>query len=244
VLWFNSSNSSFFTRAKMTKKKKLCFSAAMFTTLFVSQLQAGTMDFSFRGPDISGISGSLRLTYGAATDAIYSNAFEVTGISGTFSDSTLGLVNVGITSLVAITRDTPHAGNLLAPNDFSRFTVATGTNGGSLSYDNLVWPAGSPQTATSYARHGGFFDIYGLLFNIGGGKVVNLWSNGYQIGDGPGPVEYGVAVATPDALLHRVGGGVSQVPEPGTLSLLGLGLVGLLAWRRTKSGCRFLFTQA
>ncbi len=48
------------------------------------QTRANTVDLNFTGP---GVSGSLVLTYGAATDAKYPNAFEVTGISGTFSDS-------------------------------------------------------------------------------------------------------------------------------------------------------------
>jgi hypothetical protein len=45
--------------------------------------QAGTFDFGFTGP---GVSGSIDLTYGAATDSTYSNAFVVTGISGAFTD--------------------------------------------------------------------------------------------------------------------------------------------------------------
>jgi hypothetical protein len=76
----------------------------------------------------SGVSGALVLTYGVATDAKYPNAFEVTGISGFFSDSNNGLniVNAPVGPLVAITHDTPETGNLLAPNDFSRFAVASG----------------------------------------------------------------------------------------------------------------------
>ena len=60
-----------------------------------------------------------------------------------------------------------------------------------MTYDNLLWPSGSPPTATGYDPHGGFLDIYGLMFEIGGGKVVDFWSNG-KFG---GVVDYGVAVA-------------------------------------------------
>jgi hypothetical protein len=196
---------------------------------------ASTFDFSFSGP---GVSGTVELTYGAATDAKYPQAFEVTGISGTFSDSNNGLniVDAPIGSLVAITRDTPEATNLLAPNDFSRFPVATGLPHGSLSYDNLFYPGGSPQTASDYPVHGGFLDIYGLLFNIGGGQVVNFWSNGDFSGTGAGPVDYGVAVVTADSALDYVSGGVASVPEPSAsaMALAGLAIVSLLARRRAR----------
>ena len=33
-------------------------------------------------------------------------------------------------------------------------------------------------SASDYPPHGGFLDIYGLMFNIGGGRVVDFWSNG------------------------------------------------------------------
>ena len=56
--------------------------------------------------------------------------------------------------------------------------------------------------------HGGILDIYGLLFDIGGGRVVDLWSNGDFSGTGAGPIDYGVAVATHDTALDYVGGGV------------------------------------
>ncbi|MBV9157109.1 MAG: PEP-CTERM sorting domain-containing protein, partial [Acidobacteriaceae bacterium] len=172
------------------------------------------------------------LTYGTATDAKYHQAFEITGISGFFSDSNNGLniVNASIGPLEAIKHDKPDSTNLLAPHDFSRFAVA-GLGHGSLTYDNLYYPGGSPQTASDYPLHGGFLDIYGLMFDIGGGRVVDLWSNGDPGSTGLGPI-YGVAVATHAGALDYVSSGVSITPEPGALGLLGGGLLAMLVWRR------------
>jgi len=218
----------------MIKKANVLSAALLAAASLPWQANASTFDFTFTGP---GVSGSIQLTYGSATDAKYSQAFEVTGISGTFSDSNngLNLVNVPIGPLVPITRDTPEPGNLLAPNDFSRFPVVTGLpaqNNGFLTYDNLFYPGGSPPTASDYTVHGGILDIYGLMFEIGGGKVVDLWSNGDFTGTGSGPIDYGVGVATSAAALNYVGGGVTVSPEPGTVILFGGGLLALVGWRR------------
>jgi PEP-CTERM motif-containing protein len=218
----------------MTRKKLALSTTLIFAASLSFQANASTVDFGFAGP---GVSGNVQLTYGTATDAKYPQAFEVTGVSGTFSDSNNGLniVNAPIGSLQPIKHDQPEPDNLLAPNDFSRFAVATGLsvdNNGVLTYDNLVYPGGSPQTASSYPFHGGVFDIYGLMFGIGGGRVVDVWSNGDMSQTGAGPIDYGVAVATADAALDYVGGGVSATPEPGALGLLGSGLLGMLFWRR------------
>ena len=174
------------------------------------------------------------MTYGVATDSKYPQALEVTGISGVFSDSNggLNLVNVPIGPLVAINYATPEVTNLLAPNDFSRFAVAAGlspANNGFLTYDNLYYPGGSPQTASDYPVFGGILDIYGLMFEIGGGQVVNFWSNGAS---GGGPADYGVAVATSSTALDYTGGGVTVTPEPASIGLIGGGLVMLLVRRR------------
>jgi PEP-CTERM motif len=223
-------------------KKRFVLSAALLFALSIPwRANASIFSFSFSGP---GVSGAVQLTYGTATDSTYPQAFEVTGISGTFSDSNNGLniVNAPIGPLVPINHATPEPTNLLAPNDFSRFAVATGLpadNHGFITFDNLFYPGGSPPTASDYTVHGGFLDIYGLLFDIGGGTVVNLWSNGDFSGTGAGPIDYGVQVATAATSLDYVSGGVSA-PEPAALGLFGSGLVGLLLWRRRSARPRSL----
>ncbi|HEX5227304.1 MAG TPA: hypothetical protein VFW44_06315 [Bryobacteraceae bacterium] len=213
--------------------RKLILPAMLVAVWLPCQVAANTVDFSFVGP---GVSGNIQLTYGTATDAKYAQAFEVTGISGTFSDSNngLNLVNVPIGPLEPITHDTPEPGNTLAPNDFSRFAVASGLpadNNGFLTYDNLYYPGGSPQTANDYPGAGGILDIYGLMFDIGGGTVVDLFSNG-DFGGGP---DYGVGVANSAKALDYVAGGVVVTPEPGALPVLITALIGMLAWRVRRS---------
>lgn len=215
--------------------RKLVLSATLLLpALFPYQASADLFVFTFSGP---GVSGAINLTFGTATDLKYPGAFEVTGISGKFTDTNNGLniVNAPIGALRPITRDTPEATNLLAPNDFSKFPVAAGLgpqNNGSLSFDNLYYPGGSPQTASDYPVSGGSLDIYGLLFNIGGGRVVNFWSNGDFTFTGNGPIDYGVAVATPELALDYVGGGVAVAPEPSEFVVVGGVLLALLFWRR------------
>jgi len=213
----------------MIVKKAVFLATLLLAASLARQATAATVDISFAG---SGVSGMIELTYGPATDAKYPQAFEVTGISGVFSDTNNGLniIDAPIGPLELIKHDTPEPTNLLAPNDFSRFAVASGLPHGSLSYDNLYYPGGSPQTASDYPLHGGVLDIYGLMFDIGGGRVVNFWSNGDITGSGAGPI-YGVAVATSANALDYVGGAI-LTPEPNTLALLGAGLLAFVVSRR------------
>ena len=62
--------------------------AALAGVALVGQAHASTMPITFSG---QGVSGSLEITFGPGTDAKYSNAFEITGVSGTFSDTNNGL---------------------------------------------------------------------------------------------------------------------------------------------------------
>ncbi len=206
---------------------------------------ASTVPITFSAP---GISGSLLLTYGSATDAKYASAFEITGVSGSFTDTNngLGIVDAAVAALVAINYATPESTNLLAPHDFSKFTVASGLplfNHGTLTYDNLFWPTGSVQTASDYPFSGGFLDIYGLMFQLPDGAVADLWSNG--VVPGKTAADYGVAVADSQKSLDYVAGGVAAaVPEPGSFALLAAGLVllavnlaGRHAARRWRAKC-------
>ena len=73
------------------------------------------------------------------------------------------------------------------------------------------------------------------MFNIGNGRVVDLWSNGDFTFTGNGPIDYGVAIATADQALDYVGGGVPVTPEPGAFAPLGLGLAAVAYALRRRS---------
>jgi len=160
------------------RKSFLATAAAVAALSPCASAQAGTLTFNFNGP---GVSGAIDLAYGPDTDARYARALVVTSVSGTFSDSNIGISNATIGMLEPRNFATPEPTNLLAPNSFSRFAVATGLpfeNHGFLTFDNLFWPGGSLPTASDYQADGGLFDIYGLLFDIGDNRVVDFWGNG------------------------------------------------------------------
>lgn len=211
-------------------KKTLWVMAALAGMALVSRADAATIPIQFSGP---GVSGSLVLTIGTTTDAKYPNALEVTGISGTFSDTNISpaIANVPVGPLIPVNNATPEVGNDLAPHDFSRFAVASGlppVNNGFLTYDNLFWPGGAPPTASDFDGAGGFLDIYGLMFSIGGGIVVDLFDNGVSPTTGADYGGYGVGVANADRALDYVAGGVSaSTPEPSTWVMMLLGFAGL-----------------
>jgi hypothetical protein len=201
--------------------------AALAGIALAGQAHSATMPITFSG---GGVSGSLVITFGTATDAKYSNAFEITGVSGTFTDTNAGIADASVTLFPILSPPSaPDPTNLLAPNDFSKFAVATGLppmSNGFVTYDNLFWPGNAPATASDFPGAGTFLDIYGLAFSIGNGRIVDLFSNG--IGFGPPGAVFGVAVVTQDATLDYVSAGVAaSTPEPSTWAMMILGFAGL-----------------
>jgi hypothetical protein len=204
--------------------------AALAGVALVGQAHSATMPIKFSGP---GVSGSLAITFGAATDAKYpTTAFEITNVTGTFTDTNNGLdiVDASVSLFPILSPPSaPESTNHLAPHDFSKFAVASGLpvmSNGFVTYDNLFWPGNAPATASDFLGAGTFLDIYGLAFTIGGGTVVDLFSNG--IGFGPPGAVFGVAVVTSETTLDYVSAGVAaSTPEPSTWAMMILGFTGL-----------------
>jgi hypothetical protein len=210
---------------------------------FAQHAQANTVSFWFTGP---GVSAHGTLTYSPTPGG----ADPITGITGVFSDSNTGLngkpdiVNATITGLYAINPVVPLPVNVTAP-DFSLYPIVNGVPSPpasqaspGLSYDNTFYPDGSPIVCTDYPASGGLLDVYGVMFTISNGDVVDLWSNGVFPGAPASSLTYGVAVADANYTYDYVGGVAFAAPEPSTWAMIILGFAGLGFARHHKAKSR------
>ena len=191
---------------------------------------AGTVQFSFSG---GGITSSGTMTVASAPDNTSGvstpGTYEITGIAGTFTDTSDG-VSGSITGLY-----TP----ISYVNALTAASAAFTTAG--LSYDDLFFAgADSPADCPGYPFGGGYFDVYGVAFNLSDGDVGEFFSNGILPGN-PDAL-YAAADASSTAILDEpnagsttqpngVLGSFTASPEPNTLLMLPIG-VALIAMIR------------
>jgi len=231
------------------KLNRMTVAALVLAATMSVPASAATLMFDFAG---SGVSGSVTLTYAANPKAggplgTSPNTFDplgsfvVTGAAGSFTDANIGVTTM-ITGVVPSNPGDPEPSNLLAPASFGHYIVAHGVPGPhgvapGFSYDDLFYPGGSPQTASDYPFHGGFLDIYGLVFTTSGGIAVNFWSNG-DFGGGP---TYGAGVTDGTDVLDYVGDiAVRSVPESATWAMMvaGFGIAGMSMRLRRRTNVR------
>lgn len=208
--------------------------------------QASPVEIGFNG---AGGTGHALLNVGPDTTANDPTGAQlIMGASGTFSDTNLGIINVGITGVQPRTFSTPFdvadgtwkPGMVPFPASFSQLPTANAPpiDHGVTTFDELFYAGGSPQTCWDYPFAGGFLDPYGVMFTLSNGDVVDLFSFGNVFVPTGAPVylQFGFEVIDPSNggnLLDAQFGGVrAAVPEPDWLWLFGAGVLGLFAWRR------------
>ncbi|QNI37195.1 PEP-CTERM sorting domain-containing protein [Edaphobacter albus] len=204
---------------------------ALITTLGLTQGARADTVYYFSINNTTGIDASGLITV-SNTGPL--GASTVTGITGTFSDAANNISG----AITGLNFAPPPTFNLSPPAAPNTFGAPAFTSAG-FSYDNLFWPdADSPAVCTdALAFYGGYFDVYGMAFNVAGGYTVDLWSDGqlggYQLNDSFNSVPF--SPNNIDGLAYAVDVTASPVPEPGTLFLFGTGLSGMAAlWRRRK----------
>ncbi|MGA2373647.1 MAG: PEP-CTERM sorting domain-containing protein [Candidatus Korobacteraceae bacterium] len=222
------------------KKLYLALLAMAVALAIAPAASADSWNFTISG---DGITSSGTITATAAGGGV----FDITGITGTFSDSSAGISSAAITGLE------PSAYSSASPND-SVYVISNNTSvigSGDWMYDNLLYPGGTAPAinlapygwpAGTYSTAGGLVDAWGILFDVAGGYDVNLFGNGAEQ---PYTVADFNASGTPTSLDD--GTNVSFVvatPEPGSLLLLGTGLLGLafVAFRKAKAAGQTLYS--
>ncbi|MGH8151757.1 MAG: PEP-CTERM sorting domain-containing protein [Rhodanobacteraceae bacterium] len=161
----------------------------------------------------------------------------ITGASGTFD-------GIAITGILATSPGAPPP-LVSDPSEYENLPASfSWTSSGADSYDDLFYfDANSPWVcppggAEPWTYHGGFLDIFGVVFSLADGNYVGLWSDGVvppgYFGPGTGGLTFGLNVYGSDfsVLSGQFSGVTAAVPEPNFIWLFGAGVLGLFAWRR------------
>lgn len=217
--------------------------AAVSIALAVTGVALGDpLSFSISAP--GGVVASGTFTYSVVNLASYgsvpgySGAWKIDGVTGTFSDPTLGISGTfaGVVPAAMDYTSIPRPAGYPTPSDPPNRGVidGTGLTFGKISFDNIIYPAGnSPNTCPNYYSYGGgLLDLFGLLLNVNDGAdqyFVNIWSNGILNNPAnPLGLDYGMAIgrnvggATPFQTLSYVGDGNVYESTPASYTASGI----------------------